>query len=75
MVNIHMGNGLVRLSLPILVEHLEEFLLLFLEDLILHCYLIVLSFKLFDLSLKSKLLSCFLSLFHTRHKGVSFCVL
>ena len=75
MVTIHRGDEIVRLSLPSLVEHLEKFLILFLEDLILHCHLVILSLKLFDLSLKSKLFSFLPSLSHTRHEGVSFCVL
>ena len=75
MVTIHRGDEIVRLSLPSLVEHLKELLILLLEDLILHCYLVVLSLNLLNLSPKSKLLSFLPSLSHTRHEGVSFCVL
>ncbi|KAM1030161.1 hypothetical protein FF1_034042 [Malus domestica] len=75
MVDVHRGNKLACLSTPIFVERLEELLILFLEDFILYCYLVVLSFQLLDFSLKNKPLSFFLSLLRTRCDGVSFCVL
>ena len=53
----HRGKALIRLTLSSLIEHLEELLILFLEDLIPDRYFVVLSFKLIDLSLKNKLLS------------------
>mgnify|MGYP003366165625 CR=1 FL=1 len=66
MVDIHRCDELVCLSMPSLVEHLKDFLVLLLGDLILHCYLVVLSLQLIEFSLKSKLLSFFLSLPRTR---------
>ena len=44
MVDVHRGNELTCLSTPSFVERLKELLILLLEDLILHCYLVVLSF-------------------------------
>ncbi|KAM2293106.1 hypothetical protein ACFXTI_027760 [Malus domestica] len=75
MVNFHEGDELVCLSMPSLIEHLEELLILLLEDLVLYCYLVVLSLQLFDFSLKSELLLFFLSLPHARrNEGVVLCV-
>ena len=75
MVDIHRGNKLACLSMPSFVERLEELLILFLEDLILYCYLVVLSLQLIDFSLKSEFLSFLLSLLCTRcKKGVILCV-
>ncbi|KAM1006358.1 hypothetical protein ACFX2A_003120 [Malus domestica] len=68
MVDVHRGNKLVCLSTPSFVERLEELLLLFLKDLILYCYLVVLSLQLIDFSLKSNSLSFLLSLLRTRCK-------
>lgn len=59
----------MRLSLSSSIEHLE------LEDLIPDRYFVVLSFQLFDLSLKSNFLSFLHSLPHDRHEEASFCVL
>ncbi|KAM2045513.1 hypothetical protein ACFX1T_009694 [Malus domestica] len=74
-VDFNRGDELVCLSMPSLMEHLEEFFILLLEDLILHYYLVVLSFQLIDFSLKSKLLSFFPLLPHNMHKGsVILCV-
>ncbi|KAM1681658.1 hypothetical protein ACFX2K_039176 [Malus domestica] len=75
MVDFHGGNKLACLSLPSFVKCLEELLILLLEDLIPHCYLVVLSFQLIDFSLKKNSFSFLLSLFRTMCKGVSFCVL
>ena len=69
MVDFHKGDELVCFSISSLVEHLEDLLILLLEDLILHRYLVVLSLQLIDFSLKSKLLLFLLSLFHTRFDG------
>ena len=44
MVDVHRGNELACLSTPSFVERLKELLILLLEVLILHCYLVVLSF-------------------------------
>ncbi|KAM1342070.1 hypothetical protein ACFX2F_006447 [Malus domestica] len=75
MVDFHMSDELVCFSISSLVEDLEDFLILLLEDLILHRYLIVLNFQLIDFSLKSKLLLFLLSLLRTRCKrGVILCV-
>ncbi|KAM2079709.1 hypothetical protein ACFX1R_027188 [Malus domestica] len=71
MVDFHMGDDLVCFSMPSLLEHLEDLFILLMDDLFLHCYLVVLSLQLIDFSLKSKLLS----LFRTRCEGVSFCVM
>ncbi|KAM2700852.1 hypothetical protein EV2_002739 [Malus domestica] len=74
MVDVHRGNKLACLSMPSFVERLEELLILLLEDLILYCYLVVLSLQLINFSLKSELLSFILSLFRTRSKkGVILC--
>ncbi|KAM1949214.1 hypothetical protein ACFX15_009292 [Malus domestica] len=74
MVDFHMGDKLVCFSISSLVEHLEDLLILLLEDLILHRYLVVLSLQLIDFSLKSKLLLFLLSLLRTRCKrGVILC--
>ncbi|KAM0988291.1 hypothetical protein ACFX1X_012504 [Malus domestica] len=74
MVDFHRGDELVCFSISSLVEHLEDLLILLLEDLILHCYLVVLSLQLIDFSLKSKLILFILSLFGTRCKrGVILC--
>ena len=43
MVDVHRGDELVCFSISSLMEHLEDFLILFLEELILHRYLVVLS--------------------------------
>ncbi|KAM2816093.1 hypothetical protein COP1_040367 [Malus domestica] len=75
MVDFYEGDELVCLSMPSLMEYLKDLLILLLEDLILHRYLVILSLQLFDFSLKSKLLSFFLSLLRTRHGKVSFCML
>ncbi|KAM1727930.1 hypothetical protein FF2_018195 [Malus domestica] len=75
MVDFHRGDELVCFSIFSLVEHLEDILILLLEDLILHRYLVVLSLQLIDFSLKSKLLLFLLSLLRTRCEGVSFYVL
>ncbi|KAM0987221.1 hypothetical protein EV2_018597 [Malus domestica] len=69
MVDFHGGNKLACLSLPSFVECLEELLILLLEDLIPHCYLVVLSFQLIDFSLKKNSFSFLLSLFRTMCKG------
>ncbi|KAM2264022.1 hypothetical protein TB2_040073 [Malus domestica] len=75
MVDFHRGDKLVCFSISSLVEHLEDLLILLLEDLILHRYLVVLSLYLIDFSLKSKLLLFLLSLLRTRCKrGVILCV-
>ncbi|KAM2658122.1 hypothetical protein EV1_013426 [Malus domestica] len=75
MVDFHRGDELVCFSLSSLVEHLKDLLILLLEDLILHCYLVVLSLQLIDFSLKNKLLLFLISLFRTRCKrGVILCV-
>ncbi|KAM1798321.1 hypothetical protein ACFX12_032408 [Malus domestica] len=75
MVDFHKGDELVCFSISSLVEHLEDLLILLLEDLILHRYLIVLSFQLIDFSLKSKLLlSLPLLLRTTCKRGVILCV-
>ncbi|KAM2974038.1 hypothetical protein FF1_000380 [Malus domestica] len=68
MVDFHRGDELVCFSISSLVEHLEDLLILLLEDLILHRYLVVLSLQLIDFSLKSKLLLFLLSLLRTRCK-------
>ncbi|KAM2981134.1 hypothetical protein FF2_012481 [Malus domestica] len=74
MVDIHRGNKLACLSTHSFVKRLKELLILLLEDLILHCYLIVLSFQLIDFSLKSNPLSFLLSLLRTKCKrGVILC--
>ena len=44
MVDVHRGNKLACLSTPSFMERLKELLILFLKDLILYCYLVVLSF-------------------------------
>ena len=44
MVDVHEGNLLACLSMPSFMERLKELFILLLEDLILHCYLVVLSF-------------------------------
>ena len=44
MVDVYRGNELAYLSTPSFVERLKELLILLLKDLILHCYLVVLSF-------------------------------
>ncbi|KAM1258485.1 hypothetical protein ACFX2J_037921 [Malus domestica] len=75
MVDVHRGNKLSCLSTPSFLERVEELLILFLEDLILYCYLVVLSLQLLDFSLKNELLSFILSQPHTRREGVSFCVI
>ncbi|KAM1826854.1 hypothetical protein ACFX13_026161 [Malus domestica] len=75
MVDFHKGDELVCLSISSLVEHLKDLLILLLEDLILHRYLVVLSPQLIDFSLKSKLLLFLLSLLTPSARGVSFCVL
>ncbi|KAM1512727.1 hypothetical protein ACFX1Z_024256 [Malus domestica] len=75
MVDVHRSNELMCLSMPGFVERLEELLILLLEDLILYCYLVVLSLQLIDFSLKSELLSFLLLQPHTRREGVSFCML
>ncbi|KAM1134760.1 hypothetical protein ACFX19_044553 [Malus domestica] len=69
MVDFHRGDKLVCLSMPSLMECLEDLLILLLEDLILHRYLVVLSLKLIDFSLKRKLLLFLLSLLCTRSEG------
>ncbi|KAM1789731.1 hypothetical protein ACFX12_033862 [Malus domestica] len=75
MVDFHMGDELVCFSISSLMEHLEDLLILLLEDLILHRYLIVLNLQLIDFSLRSKLLLFLLSLLCTRCKrGVILCV-
>ncbi|KAM2612089.1 hypothetical protein TB2_032104 [Malus domestica] len=75
MVDFHMGDELVCFSISSLVEHLEDLLILLLEDLILHRYLVILSLQLIDFSLKSKLLLFILSLLRTRCKrGIILCV-
>ncbi|KAM1201612.1 hypothetical protein ACFX2J_017685 [Malus domestica] len=68
MVDVHMGNELVCLSTPSFMERLKELLILLMDDLILHRYLVLLSLQLIDFSLKSKLLLFILSLLHTRCK-------
>ncbi|KAM2377758.1 hypothetical protein ACFX1X_044317 [Malus domestica] len=74
MVDVYKGNKLACLSTPSFVERLEELLILFLNDLILYCYLVVLSLQLIDFSLKSELLSFILSQPHTRRdEGVVLC--
>ncbi|KAM1790560.1 hypothetical protein ACFX12_034609 [Malus domestica] len=74
MVNFHRGDELMCFSISSLIEHLEDLLILLLEDLILHRYLVVLSLQLIDFSLKSKLLLFILSMFRTRCKrGVILC--
>ncbi|KAM1713700.1 hypothetical protein ACFX11_024688 [Malus domestica] len=75
MVDVHRSNELICLSMPGFVERLEELLILLLEDLILYCYLVVLSLQLIDFSLKSELLSFLLLQPHTRRERVSFCML
>ncbi|KAM1228103.1 hypothetical protein ACFX2J_007235 [Malus domestica] len=65
MVDAHRGNKLACLSAPSFVKRLEEFLILFLKDLILYCYLVVLSLQLLDFSLTNELLS----FLHTRCEG------
>ncbi|KAM1341941.1 hypothetical protein ACFX2F_006333 [Malus domestica] len=75
MVDVHRGNKLACLSTPSFVERLEELLILFLKDLILYCYLVVLSLQLLDFSLKNELLSFILSLIRIRcYGGVVLCV-
>ncbi|KAM2054377.1 hypothetical protein ACFX1T_003911 [Malus domestica] len=75
MVDFHMGDELVCFSISSLVEHLEDLLILLLEYLIRHRYLVVLSLQLIDFSLKSKLLLFLLSFLRTRCKnGVILCV-
>ncbi|KAM2330955.1 hypothetical protein PS2_021121 [Malus domestica] len=75
MVNFYMGNELLCFSISSLVEHFEYLLILLLEYLILHRYLVVLSLQLIDFSLKSKLILFLLSLLRTRCKrGVILCV-
>ena len=44
MVDVHRGNEFACLSTPSFVEHFKELFILLLEDLILHCYLVVLRF-------------------------------
>ncbi|KAM1094414.1 hypothetical protein ACFX10_009436 [Malus domestica] len=74
MVDFHRGDKLVCFSISSLVEHLEDLLILVLEDFILHRYLVVLSLQLIDFNLKSKLLLFLLSSFRTRCKrGVILC--
>ncbi|KAM1965920.1 hypothetical protein ACFX15_046199 [Malus domestica] len=63
-----MVDELVCFSISSFVEHLEDLLILLLEDLILHRYLVILSFQLIDFSLKSKLLLFIPSLLRTRCK-------
>ncbi|KAM2313703.1 hypothetical protein ACFX1S_026830 [Malus domestica] len=75
MVDVYKGNKLACLSTPSFVERLEELLILFLKDLILYCYLVVLSLQFLDFSLKNELLWFLISLLRTRCDGVSFCVL
>ncbi|KAM1449897.1 hypothetical protein ACFX2I_037197 [Malus domestica] len=80
MVDVNRGNKLACLSTPSFLKRLEELLILFLEDLILYCYLVVLSLQLLDFSLKSELLSFLLSFLlsqpHTRRDGgVVLCVM
>ncbi|KAM1554613.1 hypothetical protein ACFX1Z_007337 [Malus domestica] len=69
MVDVHKGNKLACLSTLSFVERLEELLILLLEDLILYCFLVVLSLQLIDFSLKSELLSFLISQPHTRREG------
>ncbi|KAM2994779.1 hypothetical protein FF2_046711 [Malus domestica] len=69
MVDFHRGDELMFFSISSLVEHLEDLLILLLEDLILHRYLVIPSLQLIDFSLKSKLLLFLLSLLHTRCEG------
>ncbi|KAM2441008.1 hypothetical protein PS1_022276 [Malus domestica] len=58
------------------MEHLKNLLILLLEDLILHRYLVVLSLQLINFSLKSKFLLFLLSLLRTRCKrGVILCAM
>ncbi|KAM1110179.1 hypothetical protein ACFXTH_009396 [Malus domestica] len=74
MIDVHMGNELACLSTPSFVERLKDLLILLLEDLILHRYLVILSLQLIDFSLKSKLLLFLLSLLRTRCKrGAILC--
>ncbi|KAM1426075.1 hypothetical protein ACFXTO_018816 [Malus domestica] len=69
-VDVHMGNNLACLSKPSFVECLEKVLILFLEDLIRYCYLVVLSLQLLDFSLKNEPLS----LLRTKcDRGVVLC--
>ncbi|KAM2157073.1 hypothetical protein ACFX1R_042691 [Malus domestica] len=68
-VDLNRGDELVCLSMPSLVKHLKKFFILFLEDLILHRYLVVLNLLLIDFSLKSNFISLLLSLLHTRSNG------
>ena len=73
-VDLSRGDELVCLSMPSLVKHLEKFFILFLKDLILHRYLVVMSFQLIDFSLKSKLILFLPLLLRTRYKkGVILC--
>ncbi|KAM0956157.1 hypothetical protein ACFX2A_024967 [Malus domestica] len=65
MVDVNKGNELACLSTPSFVE----LLILLLDDLILHYYLVVLSFYLIDFSLKSNYFSFILSFLRTRCKG------
>ncbi|KAM2927582.1 hypothetical protein COP2_034914 [Malus domestica] len=75
MVDFHRGDECVCFSISSLVEHLEDLVILLLEDLILHRYVVVLSLQLIDFSLKSKLLLFLLSLLSTRCEGsVVLCV-
>ncbi|KAM2919611.1 hypothetical protein COP2_041554 [Malus domestica] len=74
MVDFYKGDELVCFSISNLVEHLEDLLILLLEDLSLHRYLVVLSLQFIDFSLKSKLLLFLLSLLSTRcRRGVILC--
>ena len=74
MVDFHKGDEFVCFSISSLVKHFEDLLILLLEDLILHHYLIVLSLQLIEFSLKSKLILFLLSLLRTRCKrGVILC--
>ncbi|KAM2415044.1 hypothetical protein ACFX1X_001470 [Malus domestica] len=68
MVDFYRGDELVCFSISSLVEHLEDLLILLLEDLILHRYLVILSLQLIDFSLKSKLILFLLSLLRTSCK-------
>ena len=75
MVDVHRGNKFACLSTHSFVEHLKELLILLLNDLILHWYLVVLSFQLIDFNLKSNPISFLLLLLRTRcKKGVILCV-
>lgn len=69
MIHNHRGDGQMRLSLSSLVEHLEEFLVPFLENLIPNRHFVAMSFKLFDFSLKSNLFPFPPSLPRAGHEG------